>query len=155
MQPILNIALHIALLDEVNRDVNRSVIFLSDLKQYNRKEFWTTTSTAGDCEDFVLAKRARLMDAGLPWQLLLPATGKIANGEGHAVLLIDTTFGLQALDNLTNEILPWNRCSIIDWYGYADPSSEPMLWRQLLPYGMRVPHRKPLRIKTGEDTQAS
>ena len=62
----------------------------------------------GDCEDYALLKRQKLVAAGFPRAALLLTVVKQANGEGHSVLTIKTTHGDYVLDNLTNQVKPWS-----------------------------------------------
>lgn len=112
----------------INEQINR-LPQVSDLALYGRNEFWAMAQSAGgDCEDLVLRKRYELKRLGLSGDSLLPATGTLWNGEGHAVLLIDTSQGAYVLDNLTDEIKGW-RDVRMDWYGRADWHS--LLWRSM------------------------
>ena len=49
--------------ERINRDVNASVKYKTDLGQYNVPEFWTVAGKYGDCEDYALLKRKMLIDA--------------------------------------------------------------------------------------------
>ena len=52
--------------ERINSDVNASVKYKTDLGQYNVPEFWTVAGKFGDCEDYALAKRNALLNAGWP-----------------------------------------------------------------------------------------
>ena len=66
---------------------------------------WTAKARAGDCEDFALAKRAKLLRIGFkPSQLLL--TMGYSGGEAHTVLVVRTRDGDYVLDNLHDEVMP-------------------------------------------------
>lgn len=101
------------LLKTVNSNVNRSIARASDDVLFGRSDVWSLSlasgQNAGDCEDYVLEKRRALLDAGLPPQALSIAVVKTQAGQGHAVLLVNTTKGEVALDNLTPWIVPWNK----------------------------------------------
>jgi predicted transglutaminase-like cysteine proteinase len=92
---------------ETNRSVNRSISPTTDKAFYGREEFWTFPQTAGDCEDYVLLKRHRLIGKGWPSSVLLITVVRDENGEGHAVLTVGTDRGDLILDNRTDVILPW------------------------------------------------
>ncbi|AJY47861.1 transglutaminase [Martelella endophytica] len=95
-------------IERINLAVNASVEPMTDDELYGRDEVWAyPDSGAGDCEDFVLEKRRRLMKAGLPASDLLITVVRKPNGEGHAVLTLRTTKGDYILDNLNDIILPW------------------------------------------------
>nr|WP_272213532.1 transglutaminase-like cysteine peptidase [Marinicella sp. W31]MDC2879490.1 transglutaminase-like cysteine peptidase [Marinicella sp. W31] len=93
----------------VNLAVNAEIEPVTDHDLYGREEVWAyPDSGAGDCEDFVLEKRRRLMDAGFPAANLLITVVRKPNGEGHAVLTLRSTKGDFILDNLSDEIMLWS-----------------------------------------------
>jgi len=61
----------------------------------------------GDCEDYALEKRRRLIAAGVPESALSLAVAVTARGESHAVLMITLKSGDMVLDNLTPWATPW------------------------------------------------
>lgn len=66
----------------------------------------------GDCENFSLLKRKLLAERGIPLGAMRVCVGQIkrrGQTEGHAVLHVVTDRGDYALDNLTDEILPWEQ----------------------------------------------
>ncbi len=91
-----------------NSEVNTRVHPVTDLEYYHREEFWTYPDRYGDCEDYVLAKRAALMQQGWPATSLLITVVRQANGEGHAVLTVRTDQADYVLDNLNDRILEWD-----------------------------------------------
>lgn len=113
----------------INEQINR-LPQKSDLDLYGRNEFWAMARAAGgDCEDLVLRKRFELKRVcSIPGSALLPATGKLWNGDRHAVLLLDTTHGAYVLDNQTNDIRPWREARI-EWYGRVDWGTR--TWRSM------------------------
>jgi len=64
--------------------------YASDLEVWKTPEFWERISKAGvgDCEDYAIEKRARLLAAGVPLEDLRLATCFLPNGVSHAVLVI-------------------------------------------------------------------
>ena len=52
-----------AAIRQVNAAVNREITPVTDLELHGRDEVWSYPDNAGDCEDFVLEKRKRLMRA--------------------------------------------------------------------------------------------
>ncbi len=86
----------------VNIQINRAIA-----PKHDGADVWSPDAKAGDCEDFALAKRQRLVDLGwAPSQLLIAIVDDPSLG-GHAVLIARTDQGDLVLDNLTDEILPW------------------------------------------------
>jgi predicted transglutaminase-like cysteine proteinase len=96
-----------ARLQSVNRSVNRSI-----RPQNDRGDVWEVNVRVGDCEDYALTKRARLIEMGLPVGALRIATARTRSGAGHAVLVVRTDRGDLVLDNLTNTIRPWNETGL-------------------------------------------
>ncbi|SPH18029.1 hypothetical protein DEA8626_01559 [Defluviimonas aquaemixtae] len=94
----------------VNTAVNARTRELSDRSQYGIEEMWALpTRRGGDCEDFALEKKRRLIAAGLPARSLLIATVLDQRRNSHAVLVLRTEQGDFVLDNLRSGILDWRR----------------------------------------------
>jgi predicted transglutaminase-like cysteine proteinase len=113
-------------LDRVNRLLNTRIAPKTDQELYGTAERWTYPGEAGDCEDYVLAKRKLLMEAGFPRQALLITVVRDQKGDGHAVLTVVTDRGDLVLDNQRDDILPWDRTE----YRYVKRQSErdPNAW---------------------------
>lgn len=119
-------------LNEINGFVNDSVPQISDLSHYNLVEWWDyPDERGGDCEDMALLKRRLLIKRGWPQEALLLATGKDAEGEGHAVLLVATDQGDLVLDNRTSAVLDW-RDAPYRWLKRQSPE-DPGVWVSLVP----------------------
>ena len=93
----------------VNAGINQQVVPVTDQDLYQVAEFWTYPNGYGDCEDYALAKRRELINAGWPASTLLMAVVKQANGEGHAVLMVRTDRGDLVLDNQIGSIDLWSQ----------------------------------------------
>lgn len=91
-----------ATLKRVNGQVNRSIKPRND----SGADIWSASASAGDCEDYVMAKRAALIRAGVPSSSLRIAYVKTRRGEGHAILVVKTNGKDLVLDNLTATIRP-------------------------------------------------
>jgi predicted transglutaminase-like cysteine proteinase len=92
----------------INRDVNDAVEPMSDLEQWGTLEKWSYPTTGkGDCEDYVLEKRKRLIEAGWPRQSLLITVVRDKKGDGHAVLTVKTDRGDFVLDNQETRVKGW------------------------------------------------
>lgn len=114
-------------LKRVNTAVNREIREVSDNKQYGVEDYWTLpTSGAGDCEDFALLKRQRLVALGVPSSVLLVTVVRDRRGEGHAVLTVVTDKGNYVLDNKTNTIKPWSQTGY-KFYSMQS-SASPKVW---------------------------
>lgn len=93
---------------KVNADVNREIIAVTDQDHWGTPELWSYPDDGkGDCEDFVLEKRRRLIKAGFPSQTLLITVVRDQKGDGHAVLTVKTDRGDFVLDNQVGKILAW------------------------------------------------
>ncbi len=90
----------VGLLRRVNRQINAAIVPRAD----GVVDRWTANASAGDCEDYVLAKRQALIRQGVPGAALRIAYTKTRSGEGHAVLVVRTGSGDLVLDNLTREV---------------------------------------------------
>jgi predicted transglutaminase-like cysteine proteinase len=93
----------------VNAGINQHVVPVTDQDLYQVAEFWTYPNGYGDCEDYALAKRRELINAGWPASTLLMAVVKQANGEGHAVLMVRTDRGDLVLDNQVGSVDLWSQ----------------------------------------------
>lgn len=99
-----------ARLERVNLKVNEEITFVPDWETEGQDDVWMyPRDCKGDCEDFALEKRRRLIADGFPSASLTMA---IAFHEvqffPHAVLLVETSKGTWVLDNLFNEVLCWD-----------------------------------------------
>lgn len=96
-------------LEAVNRSVNREIEAATDIEVYGQTEYWTLPTTRGDCEDYALLKRKRLIARGWPATALLMTVVRDEKGEGHAVLTARTVQGDFILDNKVDEVKLWHR----------------------------------------------
>lgn len=92
-----------ALLEDVNRSVNRQILDARDVDLYGEEEFWVNPlragrTRAGDCEDYALAKRDLLIARGWPKESLFLAVGHHQRLGLHAVLIVRTSEGDLVLD---------------------------------------------------------
>jgi len=122
----------------INRWVNTTVKPMTDMDHWGVVERWNYPDDGyGDCEDYVLAKRKMLMQAGWPREALLMTVVRDKNSDGHAILTVKTDKGEYVLDNQTDDILPWTdtgyrfvkRQSQSDpnvWVSLGDPRATPL-----------------------------
>lgn len=97
----------VGVLQAVNRQVNGAISPRAD-----RNDTWSIGVSSGDCEDYVLAKRAALIKAGVAASALRIGLARTRSGEGHAVLIVRTSEGDLVLDNMTSSIRPWNQTGL-------------------------------------------
>lgn len=109
------------LLAEVNDQVNRQIKPRTD----KGADVWTISSTYGDCDDYAVTKRHKLIRAGMPASALRIAVVRTPRGEGHAVLVVKTSAGEFVLDNLRRSIVSRQASG----YRYITTSSaDPRRW---------------------------
>ena len=92
----------------VNYNANIEFVPMTDMEIYGVEEKWTYPQGAADCEDYVLIKRKRLIEAGISPSNLLITVVLQPSGEGHAVLTVRTDRGDFVLDNMRNKVLLWS-----------------------------------------------
>lgn len=132
----------IAELDRVNRQVNTAVQPMTDQEQFGVEELWTyPTAGYGDCEDYVLEKRRRLIEAGWPRQALLITVVRDLKGDGHAILTVVTDRGDYALDNQADDVKPWFETgyTFIKRQSQTDPNLWVLLGDGIGPVGVATP----------------
>jgi predicted transglutaminase-like cysteine proteinase len=96
-------------LDDINRTVNKEIAPATDMEVYGVNEYWTLPRTRGDCEDYALLKRHKLIAKGWPVSALLMTVVRDEKGEGHAVLTARTVQGDFILDNKIEDVRMWNK----------------------------------------------
>ncbi|MBP1876151.1 hypothetical protein LPJGGPFB_01988 [Ensifer adhaerens] len=93
---------------EVNFDVNQAITPMTDMEIHGVEEKWSYPDSVGDCEDYVLLKRRKLIESGFSASDLLITVVLQPNGDGHAVLTVRTDRGDFILDNMRNKVLLWS-----------------------------------------------
>lgn len=93
---------------QINNVVNAAVVAITDEDYYKVAEYWAYPDGYGDCEDFALAKRKALIEAGWTPSTLLMTVVRESKGTGHAVLMVRTDRGDLVLDNQDGRVLLWN-----------------------------------------------
>lgn len=111
----------------VNAKVNAEIEPVEDIEQHGKSDVWTIPSTRGDCEDFALLKRQKLMAMGWPaGSLLMTVVRRTEVGAGHAVLVVSMPHGDYVLDNETDEVLPWHATGYI--FYMRQSTFDPRIW---------------------------
>lgn len=93
----------LAAVERVQRQVNAAI---SPRAEPAGRDLWQHDADHGDCEDFALAKQHKLRAAGLPHGAVRLATARLASGELHAVVTVETDRGTLVLDNLHDRVMP-------------------------------------------------
>jgi predicted transglutaminase-like cysteine proteinase len=91
-------------LKKVNTQVNRAIAPATDMQTRGVAEYWEIPKKRGDCEDYSMLKRSKLLSAGFKSSQLSLAKVRQRSGEAHVVLVARTNEGDFALDNLTNSV---------------------------------------------------
>jgi predicted transglutaminase-like cysteine proteinase len=92
----------------INVSVNKAIKPVSDVKKYGKTEVWAYGGSSGDCEDYALTKRRKLINAGFKPANLRLTMARLGNGEAHTVLVVRTEKGDYVLDNLRNDVRLWH-----------------------------------------------
>lgn len=97
-------------LKRINQKANRAIQPVSNFEHWGTMmDHWDyPVDGKGDCKIYALYKRKLLMEAGFPRQALLMTVVRDLNNEGHTILTVKTDKGDLILDNLVDEIRPWN-----------------------------------------------
>jgi predicted transglutaminase-like cysteine proteinase len=130
--PVILTATRWGELQTVNSEINLAIKPMSDQSQYGTIEKWTYPATGnGDCEDYVLLKKKRLIALGWPASNLLITVVRDENNEGHAILTVRTHRGDLVLDNKHSRITAWN----LTPYTFIKRQStlDPRRWESLVP----------------------
>jgi predicted transglutaminase-like cysteine proteinase len=118
-------------LNSVNRSVNVEIAAHADVDASGHpNDVWTLSPKSGDCEDYVLTKRHRLMVLGWPSRQLLIAVAATPTGEGHAVLVVRTPNGDLVLDNRSDRIERPNATDLT-WLK-VQSAENPLYWYSVL-----------------------
>jgi predicted transglutaminase-like cysteine proteinase len=102
-------------LNAINTIVNREIEPIGDEDHYHIYEqdilnWWTYPDDGkGNCNDYVLMKRKLLIESGWPRSALLMTVVVDHHGDGHLILMARTDRGDLILDNMREEIVPWDR----------------------------------------------
>ncbi len=109
-------------LDAINKSINKRIRPVRN----EVIDVWSINVDRGDCEEYVLAKRRALINAGIPASAL-SIVYALRHGGGHAVLAIHTNHGTLTLDNLSSRIKPLSATGykIISMSG-----PNPLIWQR-------------------------
>jgi predicted transglutaminase-like cysteine proteinase len=120
-----------AALQHVNKRANDAIEPITNLEHWGTMvDHWDyPIDGKGDCKVYALYKRKLLIEQGFPRQALLMTIVRDLEGEGHAILTVKTDHGEFVLDNLSDEIRPWDATG----YSYVKRQSQedPNVWLDL------------------------
>jgi predicted transglutaminase-like cysteine proteinase len=131
--PVLLTEARWASLKDVNQTVNRAII--PETNEFGlATEAWLIDPERGDCNDYAVSKRHRLLRGGWPARTLLLGEVVTVWGKHHLVLVVLTRSGDLVLDNLTPQIRPWSRAPY-RWVRIQSPGN-PRYWNTVAPRGV-------------------
>ncbi|HEY1945063.1 MAG TPA: transglutaminase-like cysteine peptidase [Roseiarcus sp.] len=84
-------------------------------------ESWLPDQAAGDCKDYAMTKRQRLIEAGWPTSAVPVAIVRTPSDEKHLVLVARTDQGDFVLDNLARSIVPLGSAAYV-WEKILSPT---------------------------------
>jgi predicted transglutaminase-like cysteine proteinase len=118
-------------LQHVNKRVNELIEPITNLEHWGTMvDHWDyPIDGKGDCKVYAIYKRKLLVEQGFPRQALLMTIVRDLDGEGHAILTVKTDRGEFVLDNLSDQVRPW------DATGYSfvkrQAQDDPNVWLDL------------------------
>lgn len=132
-------------LQRIDAEVDRDIIPMRDPLASGSRDLWSLAPASGDCEDYALTKRHRLLEAGWPAAALLVAVVRDELRGPHAVLVVRTDRGDMILDNLSARIVPWHKLP----YRWIKRQSahNPKLWVKLDGYADEMVERLETTIR--------
>lgn len=89
-------------LERVHLRVNTKFVYQTDMHLYGEDERWVLNTRHGDCEDFAIRKRNRLIKMGWPSSALLITIVRTPEKRMHALLIVRTREGDLVLDKTTH-----------------------------------------------------
>ncbi len=102
------------LVTATNVRINKEIEPVTDMDHWGVVERWDMAEDGrGDCEEYVLIKRKRLVEAGVPRRALRVVVVIDEENAGHAVLMLRTDKGDFILDNKRNAVLAWHQTGYV------------------------------------------
>jgi predicted transglutaminase-like cysteine proteinase len=112
------------------RSVNSRVNSAIEPYMPDGPETWVIGPDRGNCHDYAVTKRHELIRMGWPAASLRLAVAYTRSGIGHLVVVVRTSEGDLVLDNLTENIVAWNKSGLR--FVAVDAGDKPRVW-----YAMR------------------
>jgi len=97
----------LALLTKVNSEINKYP-YKTDKVRHKELDYWSALldiHKSGDCDDYALTKRKKLIEAGISHEALIPVVCNV-DREGHMVLVVRTDKRDLVLDNIQKRVVP-------------------------------------------------
>lgn len=99
-------------LDRINRETNASIVYRREDGE-GQKDVWTLSPAEGDCDDYTVTKRQKLIEAGIPRGSMRAAYVLPVSKDPHVFLVVSTDEGDLVLDNRTDEIVEIERSMLL------------------------------------------
>jgi predicted transglutaminase-like cysteine proteinase len=112
----------------INAAVNRSIV-ATRMNEPVAQEQWLISPKEGDCNDYAVTKRHKLIASGWPARALLLAEVVTTWGEHHLVLVVRTRQGDLVADNLNANLRNWTKTPY-EWARVESPVN-PLFWSKL------------------------
>lgn len=116
-------------LTKVNIEVNRAIIAASATDETAATEKWLISPQYGDCNDYAVTKRHKLLSKGWPSRALLLAHVVVPSGEHHLVVVVRTDKGDLVLDNLSANLRTPAKTGY-EWVRVESPAN-PKYWSKV------------------------
>lgn len=114
----------------VNREVNDAIQPALKKQRRETTRGWTLFPALGNCNDYAVSKRHRLLLKGWPSSALQLAEVVLPSGEHHLVLLADAMGAIFVLDNLAPEPVPLADVILYRWVRIESPD-QPQYWSHI------------------------
>jgi predicted transglutaminase-like cysteine proteinase len=110
-----------ATLDRINREVNASITYTVETV-----DSWNVGPEKGDCDDYTVTKRQKLIEAGVPRGAMRAAYVLTAEETNHIFLVVSTVQGDFVLDNNDDEVVEIDRKRILRLS--IQDAADPRVW---------------------------
>jgi len=127
-RPVALTKARMAELVKVNRDINRAIRPQENLNGVAAEE-WLVAPRAGDCNDYAVTKRHKLLELGWPSRSLLLAEVVVPSGAHHLILVVRTGEADLVLDNLNWNVRPISQIHY-QWVRAQQPV-KPKFWSMI------------------------
>ncbi len=136
----------------INTQVNRAIRPVADYITAGTSERWSRPGRGeylvGDCEDYAIEKRMRLIEGGFSPTKLFFSAAYIKGYGMHIVLIARLQSGDVVLDNLSPHIMPWSKVRY-SWLRIQS-AEDPLIWHR---FGNQ-PQTAKLAVTTASDSQS-
>ena len=119
-----------AFVKTINTQVNRAIRPMADYMTSGSNEVWSRPGRGdylvGDCEDYAIEKRMRLIEAGIAPEKLFFSAAYVKGYGMHIVLVARLQAGDVVLDSLSPHVLAWSKVHY-NWLR-VQSTKDPLVW---------------------------